>query len=47
MRADARALPPDHPYARLIERFAEDNAAHERRLERDRALLGADGVPGE
>ena len=33
---DARALPPDHPYALLIERFVEDNAAHERRLERDR-----------
>ena len=33
---DARALPPDHPYARLIERFVDDNAAHERRLERDR-----------
>ena len=33
---DARALPPDHAYARLIERFVDDNAAHERRLERDR-----------
>jgi hypothetical protein len=33
---DARALPEDHPYALLIERFADDNAAHERRLERDR-----------
>ena len=36
---DARALPPDHPYALLIERFVDDNAAHERRLARDRALL--------
>ena len=33
---DARALPPDHAYARLLERFVDDNAAHERRLERDR-----------
>ena len=33
---DGRALPEDHPYARLIERFVDDNAAHERRLERDR-----------
>ncbi len=33
---DARALPPDHPYALLLRRFVEDNAAHERRLERDR-----------
>jgi hypothetical protein len=34
---DARALPPDHAYARLIARWVEDNSAHERRLERDRA----------
>ena len=35
-KPDARALPPDHPYALLLRRFVEDNAAHERRLERDR-----------